>query len=78
MTVLAPLRHGRITASSFIEVPINGETFRLYVEKVLVLTMKHHRGLQCHQSDPRHRLSGQMRKLRPVEIQRELMTAAAR
>ncbi len=34
------LRHDRITAPWFIEQPINGETFQLYVEKVLVSTLK--------------------------------------
>lgn len=40
MTFLAALRHDRITAPWFIEEPINGETFQLYVEKVLVPTLK--------------------------------------
>ena len=38
MTFLAALRHDRITAPWLIEGPINGETFHLYVEKVLVPT----------------------------------------
>ena len=40
MTFLAALRHDRIIAPWFIEEPINGETFQLYVEKVLVPTLK--------------------------------------
>ncbi len=40
MTFLAALRHDRITAPWFIEGPINGEAFQLYVEKVLVPTLQ--------------------------------------
>ena len=40
MTFLAALRHDRITAPWFIDGPINGETFRLYVENVLVPTLQ--------------------------------------
>ena len=40
MTFLAALRHDRITAPWLIEGPINGETFLLYVEKVLVPTLR--------------------------------------
>ena len=40
MTFLAALRHDRITAPWLIEGPINGETFQLYVEKVLVPTLR--------------------------------------
>ena len=40
MTFLAALRHDRITAPWFIDEPINGETFQLYVEKVLVPTLR--------------------------------------
>jgi transposase len=39
MTFLAALRHDRITAPWLIDGPINGETFQLYVEKVLVPTL---------------------------------------
>ena len=41
MTFLAALRHDRITAPWFIEGPINGEAFQLYIEKVLVPTLRH-------------------------------------
>jgi transposase len=41
MTFMAALRHDRITAPWFIEGPINGEAFRLYIEKVLVPTLRH-------------------------------------
>ena len=41
MTFMAALRHDRITATWFIEGPINGEAFLLYIEKVLVLTLRH-------------------------------------
>ena len=41
MTFLAALRHDRITAPWFIEGPINGESFLLYIEKVLVPTLRH-------------------------------------
>jgi putative transposase len=40
MTFLAALRHDRITAPWFIDEPINGETFQLYIEKVLVPTLQ--------------------------------------
>lgn len=40
MTFLAALRHDRIDAPWFIEGPINGESFRTYVEKVLVPTLR--------------------------------------
>ena len=41
MTFMAALRHDRITAPWFIEGPINGESFLLYIEKVLVPTLRH-------------------------------------
>jgi transposase len=40
MTFLAALRHDRIDAPWFLEGPINGESFRLYVEKVLLPTLR--------------------------------------
>jgi len=40
MTFLAALRHDRITAPWFIEGPIDGDSFRLYVEKVLLPTLR--------------------------------------
>jgi transposase len=40
MTFLAALRHDRITAPWFIDEPIDGESFRTYVEKVLVPTLQ--------------------------------------
>jgi transposase len=40
MTFLAALRHDRVTAPWLIDGPINGETFLLYVEKVLVPTLR--------------------------------------
>jgi len=40
MTFLAALRHDRIEAPWLIEGPINGERFRLYVERVLLPTLK--------------------------------------
>ncbi|MGY4303071.1 transposase [Bradyrhizobium sp. USDA 4369] len=39
MTFLAALRHDRIDAPWFIEGPINGESFRTYVEHVLLPTL---------------------------------------
>jgi putative transposase len=39
MTFLAALRHDRIAAPWLLEGPINGEKFRLYVDKVLVPTL---------------------------------------
>jgi len=40
MTFLAALRHNRIDAPWVVDGPINGESFLLYVEKVLVPTLK--------------------------------------
>lgn len=40
MTRLAALRHDRVTAPWLIDGPINGATFQLYVEKVLVPTLR--------------------------------------
>lgn len=40
MTFLAALRHDRIDAPWLIDGPINGERFRLYVEKILIPTLK--------------------------------------
>jgi transposase len=42
MTFLAALRHDRVTAPWLLEGPINGESFRLYIDKVLIPTL--HRG----------------------------------
>lgn len=40
MTFVAALRHDRVEAPWLLEGPINGETFRLYVEKELVPTLR--------------------------------------
>jgi transposase len=40
MTFLAALRHDRLTAPWLIDGPINGETFRLYVNEVLIPTLR--------------------------------------
>ena len=40
MTFVAALRHDRIDAPWLLDGPINGETFQLYVEQVLVPTLK--------------------------------------
>ena len=40
MTFLAALRHDRIDAPLLLPGPINGESFRIYVEKVLVPTLR--------------------------------------
>lgn len=40
LTFLAALRHDRLTAPCLFDGPINGESFRLYVEQVLVPTLK--------------------------------------
>jgi transposase len=42
MTFLAALRHDRIDAPWFIEGPIDGESFRTYVEKVLLPPLRPH------------------------------------
>lgn len=39
MTFLAALRHDRVTAPWLLEGPINGESFLLYISKVLVPTL---------------------------------------
>jgi putative transposase len=40
MTFIAALRHDRIEAPWLLNGPINGESFRIYVERVLVPTLK--------------------------------------
>ena len=40
MTFLAALRHDRIEAPWLLDRPINGESFRIYVEQVLVPTLR--------------------------------------
>lgn len=40
MTFLAALRHDRIDAPWLLDGPINGEKFRLYVERVLIPTLR--------------------------------------
>ena len=40
MTFLAALRHDRIDAPWLLDGPINGETFRTYIEKLLVPTLQ--------------------------------------
>src|SRR4029078_8666036 len=40
MAFLAALRHDRIEAPWFIEGPIDGDSFRLYVEKILLPTLR--------------------------------------
>jgi transposase len=40
MTSLAALRHDRVTAPWLINGPINGEAFQIYVEKVLIPTLR--------------------------------------
>jgi len=40
MTFLAALRHDRIEAPWLLDGPIDGESFRLYVEKVLLPTLR--------------------------------------
>jgi transposase len=40
MTFVAALRHDRLAAPWLLEGPINGERFRLYVEKVLAPTLR--------------------------------------
>jgi len=39
MTFLAALRHDRVEAPWLLDGPINGETFRLYLDKVLIPTL---------------------------------------
>ena len=40
MTFLAALRHDRVDAPWLLDGPIDGESFKTYVEKVLVPTLK--------------------------------------
>jgi len=41
LTFIAALRHDRVTAPFVLEGPMNGETFRAYVEQFLAPTLKH-------------------------------------
>jgi len=41
MTFLAALRHDRVEAPWLIDGPINGDSFRLYIDKVLIPTLRH-------------------------------------
>jgi DDE superfamily endonuclease len=55
MTFLAALRHDRIDAPWVLDGPINGESFRTYVEKVLVPTLQRGQivcmdNLACHKA----------------------------
>ena len=52
MTFMAALRHDRITAPWFIEGPINGEAFLLYIEKVLVPTLRWQTGQAGNRDNP--------------------------
>jgi DDE superfamily endonuclease len=74
MTFLAALRHDRITAPWLIDGPINGEAFLLYIEKVLVPTLRQGDivimdNLGSHKANavPRHPLSRRPALL-PAEI----------
>jgi transposase len=40
MTFLAVLRHDRVEAPWLIDGPINGQSFRLYIDKVLIPTLR--------------------------------------
>jgi transposase len=40
MTFLAALRHDRVEAPWLLDGPINGESFRLYIDKVLIPTLR--------------------------------------
>ena len=40
MTFLAALRHDRVEAPWLLEGPINGESFRLYIDRVLIPTLR--------------------------------------
>jgi putative transposase len=40
MTFLAALRHDRVEAPWLIDGPINGDSFRLYIDKVLIPTLR--------------------------------------
>ncbi len=50
MTFLAALRHDRIDAPWLLDGPINGERFRLYVEKVFAAHLEARRYRRCGQS----------------------------
>jgi len=65
---MAALRHDRITAPWFIEGPINGEAFLLYIEKVLVPTLPARR----------HRHHGQSRLDKANAVRRAIRAAGAR
>ena len=67
MTFLAALRHDSVQAPWLIDGPISGERFRLYVEKLLVPTL---RG-----GDIRH---GQARQSQGHAVRRAIRSAGAR
>ena len=57
MTFLAALRHDRVEAPWLIDGPINGDSFRLYVEQVLAPTLRPGDivvmdNLGCHKAQP--------------------------
>jgi len=78
MTFLAALRHDRIEAPWFIEGPIDGDSFRLYVEKILLPTLRpgdivvmdnlgSHRGKSCVSSSaPPERSCSSCPNTRPI------------
>ena len=91
MTFLAALRHDRIAAPCVIDGPINGESFRAYVEQVLVPTLQpgdivvmdnlgSHKGGAIRQPDPRSRAPGSRscRPTRPTSIRSSRSSPSSR
>ena len=65
MTFLAALRHDRVEAPWLIDGPIDGESFRLYIEQVLVPTL-HPGDIVVMDNLGSHRSSAVRRALRAV------------
>jgi len=65
MTFLAALRHDRVEAPWLLEGPINGESFRLYVDQVLIPTL-HPGDIVIMDNLGSHRSSAVRRALRAV------------
>lgn len=74
MTLMAALRHDRITAPWFIEGPINGEAFLLYIEKVLVPTLRHGDIVIMHNLGS-HKANGVRRVIRAAGARGDIYSA---
>jgi len=74
MTFLAALRHDRVEAPWLIDGPINGDSFRLYIDKVLIPTLRPgdiviRDNLGSHRSSAvRHSLGGRRKAVLPAQV----------